>query len=457
MKKSEITNFVILLLLVLVVLGCGVAYLVAKNGAVAPGGSGSVTGSETTVPSQPTQPTPPPEPTPPAQPNAPGQQSGPDGQTGSGSQYGPGGQTGPGSQYGYGGQGAEREPIEVLSLDFDTIYALHDPNEVVGSVAGRDVTWDEYFYWLHEVGMQAEQYIRTLVQYGQPLYWTDKLSSDSESTLAEYVVELTEDYCGQLNLIEAIAEESGATLSEEDEAEIADRLQDTIASACGSDATEEDFNALLGSELISREMYDRLERANYLYQNSFIALYGEHGEKVSDEDALSYLESKGYLCASHILISTQGLSSEAMAEKLEQAEALSEELRAISDDAERVARFAELKEQYCEDPGKTRYPDGYLFVSGEMVPVFEDGAKALADYEVSEPILSSYGYHVIIRLPLDPDMTMSYSEAGTALSVRAVWANEQFNTMMSSRADELVFTPSSGFSIDLLNYLKKDS
>ncbi len=35
-----------------------------------------------------------------------------------------------------------------------------------------------------------------------------------------------------------------------------------------------------------------------------------------------------------------------------------------------------------------------------MVEEFENGVLSLADYEVSEPIESSYGYHITLRLPL---------------------------------------------------------
>ena len=355
---------------------------------------------------------------------------------------------------------AGEEPITVRTLDFEAIRALHAPEEIAGRVGEREVSWDEFFYWLHDVGMQAEQYIQTLAAYGQQLDWSDKLSAESESTLAEYVAELAGSYAVQLNTIEALAAETGAELSAENEAALAERLQTAIESACGEGAGEEEFNALLEQEMISRRMYDRLERANYLYQNSFTALYGENGEKVSTEDALAFLRDGEYLCATHILFMTvdldtgEALEEDAAAQKLQQAEAIVEELRAIEDVEARVKRFGELKQQYCEDTGKVNFPDGYLFTPGAMVSEFEDGVRALAEYEVSDPILSAYGYHVIMRLPLSAEMTMQYSEAGTPLDARAVYANEQFNALMNSRVEQSAFTPAEGFAIDLTEYLK---
>ena len=356
-------------------------------------------------------------------------------------------------------ESAESEPTAVRGLDYGAIRALHAPDEIAGTVDGRDVSWDEYFYWLHDMGLQAEQYIQTLAMYGQSLDWTDKLSDDSEQTLAEYVVELAQDCTKQLVVVEAVAEESGAALTAENEAALAEELKTAIENNCGEGAGEEEFNALLEQEFVSRAMYDRISRANYLFQNSFDALYGENGDKVPEETALRYLEENDYLGASHILFMTidpntmEPLDETAAAQKLQQAEAVSEELRAIEDVDARVARFAELKEQYCEDTGKTAYPDGYLFTPGTMVTEFEEGTKALGEYEVSEPILSAYGYHVIMRLPLSAEITMDYSQAGTPLDARALYANEQFNAMMNSRIEQSVFTLADGFALDLTDYL----
>ena len=41
-----------------------------------------------------------------------------------------------------------------------------------------------------------------------------------------------------------------------------------------------------------------------LYNDGFNEKYGENGEKVTDEDAVKYLEDNGYLSANHILLMT---------------------------------------------------------------------------------------------------------------------------------------------------------
>ena len=75
-----------------------------------------------------------------------------------------------------------------------------------------------------------------------------------------------------------------------------------------------------------------------------------------------------------------------------------------------------------------------------MVEEFENAVKALADYEVSEPVLSAHGYHVIMRLPLNADATVTLSDDGTPLSARRLYANNRFNELIRSRIDASVLT-----------------
>lgn len=188
-----------------------------------------------------------------------------------------------------------------------------------------------------------------------------------------------------------------------------------MAATVGEEGTEEDFQEYLDSLYRSREAYDRTNMANYINMQNFSESYGLKGEKVSDEQAIGYLEENGYVYANHILLATmdlttgEALDEAAVAQKKAQAESLVEELKAIDDHEQLVERFKALKEEYCEDTGKTAYPDGYLFQTGDMVEEFESAALLLEEYGVSEPVESPYGYHIILRLPLDADAIVGYS------------------------------------------------
>ncbi len=68
----------------------------------------------------------------------------------------------------------------------------------------------------------------------------------------------------------------------------------------------------------------------------------------------------------------------------------------IAEQAKAGEDFDSLMEQYNQDTGETSA--GYTFGEGEMVPEFEEAAFALALDQVSDPVKTDYGYHVIKRI-----------------------------------------------------------
>ena len=113
----------------------------------------------------------------------------------------------------------------------------------------------------------------------------------------------------------------------------------------------------------------------------------------SDDDVQAYY---GYntdrytepmtLRASHILLRTEGKDP---AEVQTQAEAIVAEARGGAD-------FAELAQQYSEDEGtKELGGDLGLISLGQMVPEFEGAAYALDQGEISDPVSSLFGVHII--------------------------------------------------------------
>ena len=150
------------------------------------------------------------------------------------------------------------------------------------------------------------------------------------------------------------------------------------------------------------------------------------------------------------------LDEEAAAARKAQAEELAAQLRAVEDVKERLALFNELKEQYCEDTGKTAYPDGYTFLPGTMVTEFEDAVLALEEYEISDPVLTDYGYHIIMRLPLSADSVIEYSEAGAPLTARSKAANDAYGAKLEESFSTLAVEYAEGFRApNLLEYLKE--
>lgn len=353
------------------------------------------------------------------------------------------------------------EAVAVQTLDLDRLYAEHEPGEIVMRVGGEEESWSDYFYFLASQVDYVESFFASMASYyGLELHWNDVAEGEDE-TYADLAAEGAADALRQFAAIEGFARDNGVQLGEENRAAMAEQREQDIVLACGDGASEEDFAAYLESVYMTQDMYRRIGEVNQLYRENFIQVYGENGEKLEEDAALQYLEDNGYLSASHILLMTvdpytqEALDEAAAAEKRATAGKLAAELQAIEDPAQLLERFAHLKELYCEDSGKRQYPAGYTFTPGTMVPEFEQACTEMEDYQVSDPILTDYGYHIIMKLPYDADALL-FSSSGEPLTARATAANLEYGQRLQSILDALEIEYAEGFAVpDLLQYVNK--
>jgi len=73
--------------------------------------------------------------------------------------------------------------------------------------------------------------------------------------------------------------------------------------------------------------------------------------------------------------------------------------------------FDMLMETYGEDPGMEVHVDGYTFIAEQMVPEFSAATMALEIGEISEPVRSGFGYHIILRVEPIPENILDGVEA----------------------------------------------
>lgn len=275
------------------------------------------------------------------------------------------------------------------------------PDAIVASLNGNGASADLVAYW---IGYDVS-YLDSYMQYytGSSLDWDYTLSDGTNIT--DYIKSNVYSSVKQHLVLENLANKYGVTLTEGQESAMADSDQTYIDQYGSEEAFEEEI-AKLG---MRRETYDRVARSNYLYQNLY-ELYNTEGSALyaSDEDLAVYAADQNYITADHILLSTkdlttgEALTDEQKAEKKALAEEIKQKLDACEGDIDELtALFQELADQYSEDPGRETYPTGYTFTTGSMVQEFEDAAYALSEGEVSEVVESSFGYHILIRLPLD--------------------------------------------------------
>ncbi|MCM3692518.1 peptidylprolyl isomerase [Neobacillus niacini] len=174
-------------------------------------------------------------------------------------------------------------------------------------------------------------------------------------------------------IVASEAKKQKITISDEDLNKEVDKLKESYGG-------EEVFNQVLASNNTTVDVLKE-DLKNYLTMRKLI----EPQIKITDEELKTYFdENKDSLGeaeqvkASHILV-----EDEATAKEIKQK---------LADGAD----FAELAKEYSTDEGSKENGGelGY-FPRGTMVTEFEDMAFSLPVNEISEPVKSDYGYHII--------------------------------------------------------------
>ena len=146
--------------------------------------------------------------------------------------------------------------------------------------------------------------------------------------------------------------------------------------------------------------------------------------------------------ASHILITfdkSGGDAAKAKARAL--AEQISNELR------KDPSKFAELAKKYSQDPGSAaKGGDLGAFSRGSMVKAFDDAVFSMKPGDISQPVESEYGYHVIRVTAVNPAQMRGFNEARAEIEkelkkqrVARVYAEtaEKLNTVAFEQSDTL--------------------
>lgn len=266
---------------------------------------------------------------------------------------------------------------------------LNSGAPVVMTVNGDEVCADEYAgYMLYNMAYYANMY----AQFGMTDVWNDEYAA---ATLGSSMPQAAKDQSVYARVVLQKFNELGLKLTYDQEKQMTQLRQDTIDSM-GYDA----FAKQIANFGFSDQSYNNFMYISQCYNALNEYYYGENGANVpSDEDLRQYF-ADNYIAAKHILISTVDSTTGETVRTDEEAKA---EAQKILDRINAGEDYDALMNEYSEDPGLAGNPDGYIFTEGDMVTEFYDGAKALAEDEVSGLIKSDYGYHIIKRVPLDVD------------------------------------------------------
>ena len=144
---------------------------------------------------------------------------------------------------------------------------------------------------------------------------------------------------------------------------------------------------------------------------------------ISPQDVQNYYEDNAQqfstpeqVRASHILLKTEGKNEE--------------DVRKLAEDIAKKARagadFAALAKQHSEDESNnTTGGDLDYFSRGQMVPEFDAAAFALEPGEVSDPVKTSFGYHVIKMADKRAATSRPLSEVQAQIEDQIKWQRAQ--------------------------------
>ncbi|MCL2226907.1 MAG: peptidylprolyl isomerase [Oscillospiraceae bacterium] len=184
------------------------------------------------------------------------------------------------------------------------------------------------------------------------------------------------------------------------------------------------FSDFLTQQGMNIDLFTHLNEITVLRANILDVLFGEDGTiPVMRWQLVAFAEEQGYIRTTHILRTTQDEHGERLMEAdVQRQRAIAEYILPRATAGE---DFFILLAEFGEDPGVMHPPHYYDFQRGTMDEEFEAAAFELFDYEISGIVETAFGYHIIKRLPIDPE------------AVRGAHANFELNKILVEWASEV--------------------
>lgn len=304
-----------------------------------------------------------------------------------------------------------------LMLAVAAVAAAFAADPVLMNVAGKDVRLSEFEYLFNKNNAQQQQpqsvddYIKLFTDYKLKVAAAEAAGLDTTAKfreeMARYSDELAEPYMRDMTVADSLTRVAYSHMLRNvdvshimtSDRALADSLHALIAAGADFEALADSFSidpmvkrnhGHVG--YISAGMFPyEIEEVAYdtpvgKLADVFTTRYGHHIIKVHGQR-----DDRGEVKVRHILKLTQGLSPADTLEKVRQIDSIYTALKAGAD-------FQELASRLTDDPsGKDKGGDLPWFGAGRMVPQFEAASFALADGEISKPVRTDYGYHIILK------------------------------------------------------------
>jgi len=201
-----------------------------------------------------------------------------------------------------------------------------------------------------------------------------------------------------------------------------DGKQKELEKALGQQGlSEEDFRETLETSVLSQKIFDAVTKGTKVAHQDVIAYYTQNQRQYGTPASRD---------VRHILITEKEANGQVDFEK-SKAEA-----DRIYSELEGGADFAKLARKSSQDPGSKDSGGKLTITRGQTVPEFDKVSFELDKGEISRPVKTQYGYHVIeVLSPVRPAQTTPLYKVED--SIRAMLLQQKRNEAMAAWVDEL--------------------
>lgn len=295
-------------------------------------------------------------------------------------------------------QPAVSAPVDLTAVDTSLSMSEYTtglkPDGVAMTVNGTPVLNSRYLYWL----AYHCDYIQSIYQtyYGTAPDW-------NEAGLVDIIREEAQGVASSAQVLMELYRQHNITMTEAQQQEL-DALLESYP--------QEELDKMLSSYGLTKEEYREIYSDNFLYTN----LIAQVVPAPTEEQLRDYIKAHEVFGVKHILLKTVSADQTDEAGNVTQSKEaynaqrrqLAEQLLAQlgqADDREEL--FDRLMEEHSEDgrgpDGKLLSPEGYVFSEADsLVGGFREATLELEEGELSGLVETDYGYHILLRLPVEP-------------------------------------------------------
>ncbi len=261
--------------------------------------------------------------------------------------------------------------VIILVISLHTLIIAEEVDKIIAKVGDKIITQSELNQEIEKIK-------------------TANIIPEEEITQEKILNKLIED-----KLIEIKASREGISV---DDARVEQQVNQALENILAQFPSEAELNKALRQESLTledvKENY-RTEIRKNIIKEKLINTYIMSRIVVSDEEVSNYYQEHKEEFPKHPQMMKIGVIKRELTPGEDAESKALERIKNIQDEIKNGADFAELARKYSECPSAKHGGDLGYFGRGTMVKPFEDVAFSLNIGEISEPVKTEFGYHLI--------------------------------------------------------------